>query len=105
MSLGLLGFIIFIGGGAALWLVSHILEALRPVPQPPETLHWAPNIPIDYVDIGGCRLRYISGGQGPNLVLLHTLRTQLDLFEKVVPVLVKHSQSTRSITPATVIRT
>jgi pimeloyl-ACP methyl ester carboxylesterase len=90
MSLGLLAFIIFIGGGAGLWLVSHILEALRLVPPPPEILHWAPEIPIDYVDIGGCRLRYIKAGQGPNLVLLHTLRTQLDLFEKVVPLLVKH---------------
>jgi pimeloyl-ACP methyl ester carboxylesterase len=38
----------------------------------------------------GCRLRYIKAGQGPSLVLLHTLRTQLDLFEKVVPKLVKH---------------
>jgi pimeloyl-ACP methyl ester carboxylesterase len=69
--------------------VFHILEPLRPVPQPPETLRWAPEIPIDCVDIGGYRVRYIKAGQGPNLVLLHTLRTQLDLFEKVVPKLVK----------------
>jgi pimeloyl-ACP methyl ester carboxylesterase len=88
--LGLLALIIFIGGGVGLSLVSHILEALRPAPRPPETLRWAPEILIDYVDIGGCRLRYIKAGQGPNLVLLHTLRTQLDLFEKVVPELMKH---------------
>ena len=90
MSLGLLALTVFIGGGLGLWLISYILEALRPVPRPPETLRWAPEIPIDYVDVGGYRVRYIKAGQGPNLVLLHTLRTQLDLFEKVVPELVKH---------------
>jgi pimeloyl-ACP methyl ester carboxylesterase len=42
-------------------------------------------VPIRYVDLGGQRLRYLKAGRGPNLVLLHTLRTQLDLFEKVVP--------------------
>jgi hypothetical protein len=34
------------------------------------------------VDIRGIKI--IKTGAGPNLVLLHTLRTQLDLFEKVV---------------------
>jgi pimeloyl-ACP methyl ester carboxylesterase len=69
----------------AIWLVSLIVEALRPVPEPPQVLRWAPGIPIAYVDVGGCRLRYVRAGRGPNLVLLHTLGTQLDLFEKVVP--------------------
>jgi pimeloyl-ACP methyl ester carboxylesterase len=90
MSLQSLALIAFIGCGIGLWLVSHMLEALRPVPLPPETLRWAPGIPIDYVDVGGCRLRYVKAGRGPILVLLHTLRTQLDLFEKVVPELVRH---------------
>src|SRR5215472_7604477 len=85
MSLWLLVLIVFLGLGIGLWLVSHLLEALRPVPQAPKTLRWAPDIPIDYLDVGGTRLRYIKAGRGPNLVLLHTLRTQLDLFEKVVP--------------------
>lgn len=85
MSFGLLALVIFLGLGIGLWLVSFLLEALRPVPQVPTTLRWAPAIPIDYLDIGGCRLRYIKTGRGPNLVLLHTLRTQLDLFEQVVP--------------------
>jgi pimeloyl-ACP methyl ester carboxylesterase len=35
-------------------------------------------------------LRFIKSGEGPALVLLHTLRTQLDLFEKVIPDLSKH---------------
>jgi pimeloyl-ACP methyl ester carboxylesterase len=42
------------------------------------------------VEVGGNKLRYIKTGTGPTLVLLHTLRTQLDLFEKVVPELSKH---------------
>lgn len=50
----------------------------------------ATGIPIETVEVGGNRLRYIKSGKGPTLVLLHTLRTQLDLFEKIVPELSKH---------------
>jgi hypothetical protein len=39
-----------------------------------------PGVPIQYADIGGTKVRYIKTGAGPNLVLLHTLRTQLDIF-------------------------
>jgi pimeloyl-ACP methyl ester carboxylesterase len=81
---------IFIGVSIAVWLVSFIMEALRPAPQAPRTLHWATNIPVESVEVGGDTLRYIKTGKGSNLVLLHTLRTQLDLFEKVVPELGKH---------------
>src|SRR5947209_8323749 len=70
---------------AAVVVASYLVEALRPVPKPPEKLTWAPDIPIHYADVGGVHTRYIKAGAGPNLVLLHTLRTQLDLFEKVVP--------------------
>ena len=56
----------------------------------PRTLASAPDIPIEYLEVGGNRLRYIKSGKGPVLVLLHTLRTQLDLFEKVIPDLSKH---------------
>src|SRR6516165_3750673 len=73
-----------------LWLLSHVMEALRPVPKTPATLRWAPDTTIDYVDVGGHKLRFIRSGRGPILVLLHTLRTQLDLFEKVIPELSKH---------------
>ena len=66
-----------------------IAEALRIAPKPPEQLYWAPHIPIRYLDVGGDRIRYIQTGAGPNLVLLHTLRTQLDIFEKLVPLLQK----------------
>lgn len=66
-----------------------IAEALRIAPKTPEQLYWAPEIPIRYVDIDGNRIRFIKTGSGPNLVLLHTLRTQLDIFEKLVPLLEK----------------
>src|SRR5215468_4980529 len=62
----------------------------RATPAEPRTLRWAPDIPIEHVDVGGNTLRYIKIGNGPALVLLHTLRTQLDLFEKVVPELSRH---------------
>src|SRR6476659_11196383 len=61
------------------------MEALRPVRREPQRLRWAPDLPVEHVEVGGITLRYIRTGKGPNLVLLHTLRTQLDLFEKVVP--------------------
>jgi hypothetical protein len=44
----------------------------------------ASNVPVEHVEVGGNRLRYIKIGKGPTVVLLHTLRTQLDLFEKIV---------------------
>lgn len=81
--------IIFVGFGGTLWLVSFLIEALRPTPHTPSTLRWAPEIPIEYVEVGGNKLRYVKAGTGPVIVLLHTLRTQLDLFEKVIPELVK----------------
>ncbi|MGJ0508976.1 MAG: alpha/beta fold hydrolase [Methylocystis sp.] len=74
---------------AAIVLLSLFVEEMRPVPPTPEHLSWAPDIPIQYVSANGVRLRYIKTGEGPALVLLHTLRTQLDLFEKVVPDLAK----------------
>jgi pimeloyl-ACP methyl ester carboxylesterase len=69
--------------------VSFVVEALRAVPQTPRKLAWAPDIPVQFADLGGVNVRFIKTGSGPNLVLLHTLRTQLDLFEKVVPELAR----------------
>jgi pimeloyl-ACP methyl ester carboxylesterase len=50
---------------------------------------WAQAIPARFIDIGGTRLRYITVGEGPPLVLLHTLRTQLDVFEHMFPPLAR----------------
>ena len=38
-----------------LWLLSHVMEALRPVPKTPATLRWAPEIPIHYVEVDGSK--------------------------------------------------
>jgi pimeloyl-ACP methyl ester carboxylesterase len=76
--------------GAGPWLLSYWIEALRAIPKPPVTLRWAPDIPIQYVEVDGNKLRFITSGSGPVLVLLHTLRTQLDLFERVAPELSRH---------------
>jgi pimeloyl-ACP methyl ester carboxylesterase len=81
--------IIALGSLVAVYLVSYIVEALRRGPMAPQTLVGASNIPVQHLDAGGVRVRYIKTGSGPNLILLHTLRTQLDLFEKVVPDLAK----------------
>jgi pimeloyl-ACP methyl ester carboxylesterase len=90
MNSFLCALIIFAAAGLGLWLVSFVVEALRPKPKPPAKLRWAPEIPIGTVEVGGHKLRYIKTGKGPTLLLLHTLRTQLDLFEKIVPELSKH---------------
>lgn len=76
---------ILIAAVVGLPVISLAVEALRPIPSTPTQLRWEPDIPIHYAEVNGLRLRYIKAGQGPVLVLLHKLRTQLDLFEKVVP--------------------
>ena len=35
----------------------------------------------------GSRLRYVATGDGPPLVLMHTVRTQLDYFQRLIPLL------------------
>ncbi len=39
---------------------------------------------------GKRRLRVLKAGEGSPLILLHTIRTQLDYFESVIPALAKH---------------
>ncbi len=70
-------------------VISMLFEALRKQPQTPESLYWDKGIKIQYININGMRIRYIKTGHGPALVLLHTLRTQLDIFEKIIPDLTK----------------
>lgn len=76
-------------GLVGLVAISYVVEALRSQPRAPERLDWAPDTPIRYVTLNGMQLRYIVTGQGPALVLLHTLRTQLDMFQKLIPELAK----------------
>ena len=49
--------------------------------QKPEFLSLTPN---------GPKVRYLRAGRGPTLVLLHSIRTQLDLFQRVIPKLTDH---------------
>src|ERR1700704_2993952 len=90
MGSGLGNLILVSGATFGLWLLSYLVEALRRAPQPPATLRWGSDVPIAYVEIGGLQLPYNKSGTGPVIVLLHTLRTQLDLYEKLVPELSKH---------------
>ncbi len=77
------------GGLVALVLVSYAVEAARSAPPTPERLVWAPDFPVHYIDVDGTRLRWVVVGSGAAVVLLHTLRTQLDMFQKVIPELAK----------------
>jgi len=51
------------------------------------TRTWSPSGKIEYVTLAdGSRLRYLTTGSGPvPLILLHTVRTQLDHFQLVIP--------------------
>lgn len=52
------------------------------------TRHWSPEAEIAFFTLSdGTRLRYLKTGTGPALVLLHTLRTQLDYFQRLIPLL------------------
>lgn len=50
------------------------------------TRSWSPDGEIAFLTLSdGTRLRYLRTGNGPTLVLLHTLRTQLDYFQRLIP--------------------
>jgi pimeloyl-ACP methyl ester carboxylesterase len=72
---------------AGVVLISFAVDALRGQPQAPAALSWAAELPLQYVRIDGLSLRHIRTGAGPPLVLLHTLRTQLDIFQKMIATL------------------
>jgi pimeloyl-ACP methyl ester carboxylesterase len=50
------------------------------------TRTWTQSGEIKYAALAdGTRLRYLKTGSGPPLILLHTVRTQLDHFQLVIP--------------------
>jgi pimeloyl-ACP methyl ester carboxylesterase len=56
-------------------------------PESDYTRIWSPSGEIEYAKLAdGTRLRYLKAGSGPTpLILLHTVRTQLDQFQLVIP--------------------
>ena len=62
---------------------------IEPRPNSDYTRTWSPSGEIEYAKLAdGSRLRYVKDGSGPALVLLHTVRTQLDHFQLVIPQIV-----------------
>ncbi|HKD34926.1 MAG TPA: alpha/beta hydrolase [Gaiellaceae bacterium] len=55
------------------------------------TRTWSPSGEIEYAPLpDGTRLRYLKTGSGPTpLIVLHTVRTQLDHFQLVIPKLLE----------------
>jgi pimeloyl-ACP methyl ester carboxylesterase len=51
------------------------------------TRTWSPSGEVEYATLAdGTRLRYLKAGSGPTaMILLHTVRTQLDHFQLVIP--------------------
>ncbi len=83
-------FLVVLAVIAGLVGISYLLEELRSAPAVPARLRWSPTLTSQYVDADGVRVRYVEAGTGPALVLLHTLRTQLDMFQQVLPRLAAH---------------
>ncbi|HVJ51552.1 MAG TPA: alpha/beta fold hydrolase [Aliidongia sp.] len=56
------------------------------------TLGWWSGQKPEFLSLtpAGPKVRYLRAGQGPALVLLHSIRTQLDLFQRVIPKLTDH---------------
>ncbi len=56
------------------------------------TQRWLPGVSVKYLSLneGGSSVRYIRAGSGPSLLLMHTVRTQLDIFQHVIPRLLKN---------------
>jgi pimeloyl-ACP methyl ester carboxylesterase len=56
------------------------------------TRYWWPDQKPGFLSLTptGPTVRYLQAGQGPALVLLHSIRTQLDLYQRVIPRLIDH---------------
>src|ERR687887_2465782 len=66
------------------------MMAMQSRPNSDYTRRWSPPGEIEYAKLDdGTRLRYLRAGSGPSaLILLHTVRTQLDHFQLVIPKIV-----------------
>jgi pimeloyl-ACP methyl ester carboxylesterase len=80
------------------WMIANIREPERipmtrsALPDSTYTRTWARDGgDIRYFLRGnGSRLRYYTTGTGPPLVLIHTVRTQLDYFQRIIPLVSEH---------------
>lgn len=73
---------------AAVLVASFAVEAGRSAPSTPWRTGWRPADTRErYLTIDGMRLRALVAGKGPPIVLMHTLRTQIELFHEVIPAL------------------
>jgi hypothetical protein len=67
-------------------LASLLIEGMRTKPNEPSVfILGGRSLPVQHLNVGGLRLRCVKTGNGPPLVLLRTLRTQLDIFQKIIP--------------------
>src|SRR5262249_52569634 len=70
--------------------LSYAVEALRRRPSTPARVFWGPGVAIGYAHLGNLKIRYLQAGSGPNLVLMHTLRTQFEIFQRIIPSLAQY---------------
>lgn len=69
--------------------VVALVEYMRTAPEESTTVYWSTEIEPQRANIEGVSLRYVKAGSGRDVLLLHTLRTQLDMYQKIIPVLAK----------------
>nr|WP_308936750.1 alpha/beta hydrolase [Duganella sp. SG902] len=68
-------------------LAAFVLSGCAVTSQGEYTSRWSKDAPR-YTQLDeGVTMRYTRAGDGPPLILLHTIRTQLDYFEKLAPAL------------------
>lgn len=72
--------------------ISLILGCNKTLSSPLSLPEWAKEGSIQYATIDNLKIRYLRLGRGEPLVLVHTIRTQLDYFQKIIPELSKHYQ-------------
>ncbi|MEO6548638.1 MAG: alpha/beta hydrolase [Ferruginibacter sp.] len=44
----------------------------------------------NFITVNNCLIRYLTAGTGDPLILIHTMRTQSDYFQKIIPELSSH---------------
>lgn len=79
--------VVLIGIGILVWIISFGAEWMRPKSVQPAQFDWGPDVEVLSTDLDGAKVRYIKVGNGPSLFLFHTLRTQLEIFQNLIPLL------------------